>query len=285
MADSHNWADLWRRVAEADAQGRRRLIDDVCGGLDLVTDSGGPDDPDELIALAVAGAKSAEATAEGLGLEWALYTPQQAAVVASALYAQIDAAAAALEMLGEYLHVMDARHDVVLPEFNDPETPNLNDAELLTGRASEEVRSATCDAETAVRILAETPYLGRQPKDAHETITAVADLLEEQATLIAEHHVHDESELRENYDLGFGCGCCVRITDSTGSAWEFQRGEGSWNLWRSADADERGILRDRIELDAGDARAHPGHVASLIKEEIAWAAAQQPNSSSAPSVL
>ncbi|MFE4256272.1 hypothetical protein ACFRU3_44005 [Streptomyces sp. NPDC056910] len=90
MADSHDWVELWRRVAEADAQGSRRLVGDVCGGLDLVTDSGGPDDPDEIIALAIAGAKSAEATAAGLGLERALYTPQQAAVVASALYAQIE---------------------------------------------------------------------------------------------------------------------------------------------------------------------------------------------------
>ncbi|MFC9617331.1 hypothetical protein [Streptomyces sp. NPDC056721] len=269
MADSHDWVELWRRVAEADAQGSRRLVGDVCGGLDLVTDSGGPDDPDEIIALAIAGAKSAEATAAGLGLERALYTPQQAAVVASALYAQIDAAGSALENLAGYLHVMDARHDIVLPEFNDSETPNLNNAEMSMGCAGEEARAATCDAETTVRILAEAPYLGRQPKDAHETITAVADLLGEQATLITEHHVHDEAELRENYDHGFGCGCVVRITESTRSAWELQRGDSSWNLWRHTDADDSGILRNWIELDAGDERAHPGHLVSLIEQEIA----------------
>ncbi|MCX4673621.1 hypothetical protein OG453_44505 [Streptomyces sp. NBC_01381] len=279
MADSHNWVDLWRRAAEADAEGSRRLIGDVCGGLELVTDSGGPDDPDEIIALAIAGAKAAEATTAGLGLEWALYTPQQAAVVASALYAQIDAAGAALEELAGYLHVMDARHDVVLPEFNDPETPNLSNAEMATACAGQEARAATCDAETAVRILAETPYLGRQPQDAHETITAVADLLGEQATLITEHHVHDEAELRENYDDGSGCGCLVQITDSAGSPWVFQRGDNSWNLWKHTDIDESSILRTWIELDAGDERAHPGHVVSLINQEIA--AAPQPNTSSA----
>ncbi|MFC9654003.1 MULTISPECIES: hypothetical protein [unclassified Streptomyces] len=268
MADTSDWADLWRRVAEADAQGSRRLIGDVCSGLDLVTDDGGPDDPDELIALAIAGAKAAEATAGGFGLEWALYTPQQAAVVASALYAQVDAAGAALQELAEYLHVMDARHDVVLPELNDPEKPNLNDAEMAMRSAGEEACAAVFDAEATVRIMVETPYLGRQPKDAHETITAVADLFGEQATL-NEHHVHDEAGLHENYDPELDCGCSVQIADTTGSAWVFQRGDSSWNLWRHTDVDDNGILRNWIELDVGDARAHPGHVVSLIRHEIA----------------
>ncbi|MCX4648152.1 MULTISPECIES: hypothetical protein [unclassified Streptomyces] len=267
MADSHDWVELWRRVAEVDAQGSRRLIGDVCGGLDLVTDWGDRTIPTKSLRSRLPGPSRQSPPLRALA--WSGRCTPRSRPLSSALYAQIDAAGSALENLAGYLHVMDARHDVVLPEFNDSETPNLNNAEMSMGCAGEEARAATCDAETAVRILAETPYLGRQPKDAHETIIAVADLLGEQATLITEHHVHDEAELRENYGDGFGCGCVVRITDSTGSAWEFQRGDSSWNLWRRADVDGSGILGNWIELDAGDARAHPGHVVSLIEQEIA----------------
>ena len=101
-------AYLWQSAEEADAQRSRRLIGDVCEGSDLVTDIGGPDDPEEVIALSIAGARAAKAAEAGLQTEWALYTPHQAAVVASALLAQIDAAGKALEHLAEYLHVMDA---------------------------------------------------------------------------------------------------------------------------------------------------------------------------------
>ncbi|MGW2542978.1 hypothetical protein ACWC5I_19420 [Kitasatospora sp. NPDC001574] len=57
----------------------------------LVTDDG-PKDPEDVIALSVVGAHSAEHLAAALEGEWALYTPQQAAVVASVVFAQIDAA-------------------------------------------------------------------------------------------------------------------------------------------------------------------------------------------------
>ncbi|GAA0533900.1 MULTISPECIES: hypothetical protein [Streptomyces] len=266
MDETRGWLDLWRGVSEEDAKGSRRLIGDVCSGIRLVTDDDGPDDPDEVIAMAIAGAEAAEATADGLDREWALYTPQQAAVVASALFAQIEAAGTALEKLSEYLHIMDARQDVVIPEFNDSEHPNLNDAEMGLGGAGQEARATAVAAERTVRALAETPYLGRLPAHAHETITAVAELLGSAATLCTDHHVQDEVELAENYDSGFGCGCSIALSDNTGSPWEFRRGDSSWNLVRLADVGDDGVLRSWVDLDASEACAHPGHLAALIRE-------------------
>ncbi|WP_331759782.1 hypothetical protein OG422_30790 (plasmid) [Streptomyces sp. NBC_01525] len=268
MEEPQEWLDLWRRAAEADSEGGRRLVDDVCAGIHLVTDYGPADDPGEVIAVAIAGAEAAEATAAGLDQEWALYTPQQAAVVASALFAQIDAAGTALEKLGEYLHLMDARQDVVMPEFDGGhgDDLNLSNAEMFVGAAGQESRVAGINAADAVRILAQTPYLGALPTNAHETITAVADLLGDKATLETDHHIQDETELAKNYSSGFGCGCRITLHGSTGSPWEFHRGDSSWNLLRLADIDNDGILRTWTELDTTDACAHPGHVTALIRE-------------------
>ncbi|WP_148592742.1 hypothetical protein [Streptomyces sp. WAC01526] len=267
MDAPQEWLDLWRRAAEADLEGDRRLVADVCGGIHLVTDDG-PDDPEEVIALAIAGAEAAEATAAGLDHEWALYTPQQAAVVASALFAQIEAAGAALEKLGEYLHVMDARQDVVMPEFDGHDDLNLSNAEMFVGATGEEAQGVTTNAADAVRILAQTPYLGVLPTDAHETITAVAGLLGDEAKLNTDHHIQDETELAQNYSSGFGCGCRITLHDSVGSPWEFERGDSSWNLLRLADVDEAGIVHTWTELDATDACAHPGHVTALIRQAL-----------------
>lgn len=270
MADSHKWVDLWRRVADEDTRGDRRLIGDVCDGIDLVTGDGGPHDPDEVIAVAITGAIAAEATAAGLDREWALYTPQQGAVVASALYAQIEAAGAALEHLAAYLHVMDERRDVVLPELNDPVNPSLNEAEMAAGTAGGEVRAATHDAEQVVQLLAQAPYLGRQPAHCHETLTTVADLLGEAATLDTGPCACDVEE----GDAGDrGCGCFVVITDAGGVVWQFQRVDGSWSLWKSNDVAD-GVLSDWVELTASGARAHPGHIASLIRQEVRLPLAQ-----------
>lgn len=270
MDSSPEWLDLWRRTADADAESSRRLIGDVCAGIELVTDNG-PDDPDEVIALSIAGAQAAEATSAGLDQEWALYTPQQAAVVASALFAQIDAAGAALQKLSQYLHIMDARDDVDMPEFDGDDEPNLSNAEATLGAIGEETRAALSDTKGAVRVLAETPYVGTLPVDAHQTITAVAELLGDTAVLVSEHHIHDDAELRENYSQGYGCGCSIKLQDATGSEWEFQRGDSTWNLFRHADVGENGVLQTWTELRVTEPGAHPGHVVTLLNQEIASA--------------
>ncbi|MFF7859073.1 YncE family protein [Streptomyces sp. NPDC007904] len=69
-------------------------------GARLLTDPG-LGDPGQATALAVAGAEAAEGLAVALEDEWALYTPQQVAVPACALFARITAAGAAPEKLDE----------------------------------------------------------------------------------------------------------------------------------------------------------------------------------------
>jgi hypothetical protein len=244
------------------------LIGEVCSGIELVAGDGPPDDPDEVIAMAVAGAQAAEAAAAGLDNPWALYTPRQAAVVASALFAQIDAAGAALEKLSAYLHEMDARGDVEMPEFVGHEILNLSNGEAILGCVGEESRGSLRDPEEAVRVLAQTPYLGHLPADAHETITAVAALLGNTATLVSEQHLHEQAQLEENYRLGYGCGCYITLRDSHGAPWQFQRGDSAWALFNIASVDESGLVHESTELAAVEALAHPGHVAALVRQQL-----------------
>ena len=152
-----------------------------------------------------------------------------------------------------------------MPEYNGHEELNLNDAEMMLTCAGEEARAAVHGREDAVGVLAATPYLGPQTADAHQTIAAVAGLLGDSARLVADHHCQDPAELEKNYACGFGCGCYIELKDSDGSEWQFQRGDSSWNLWRTTDIDEDGILREWTELGIPDAYAHPGHVSARAR--------------------
>jgi hypothetical protein len=275
VSEPQAWSDLWRHAATDDDPADRGLIGEVCTGLELVTDDG-PSDPDEVIAMAVAGAHAAEATATGLDNPWALYTPRQAAVVASALFAQIDAAGAALQKLSAYLHTMDARGDVEMPEYDGSEILNLSNAEMVLGWVGDEARAALRDQDDTVRVLAQAPYLGMLPTDAHETVTAVADCLGSAVTLVSEHHCHDQVELQEQYSRGDGCGCYLTLHDSTGAPWQFQRSDTDWVLFPLASVSDSGFAHQASELDTAEALAHPSHLAALIQQHLKLAPRQGP---------
>ncbi|MEU5303999.1 hypothetical protein ACH4YO_02740 [Streptomyces noursei] len=267
MQQSKEWRTLWQEFDENDA---RRLISDACGGIRLVTDEG-MHDPEKVIALGIAGAEAAEGIVAGLDSEWALYTPKQAAALASALFAQVHAVGAALEKLGAFLYVMAARGDVEMPRFRaeSDEPPNLSDAEIGIGRAAEEIHGVVSRADSAL-VLADVPYLGKLPTDAHQTITAVAGLLGDTAKLIDDHHVQDAAELADQYHEGFGCGCRVELTDTAGAVWEFARGDSEWCLVRLDGISDDGYIRDDawIQLANSQATAHPAHLVLLIRRAL-----------------
>ncbi|MFE5740184.1 hypothetical protein [Streptomyces celluloflavus] len=268
MEQPEEWREQWQQYEQVDATGSRRLVADVCSGIDMFADDEDAD-PEVVIALAIAGAKAAEAAAGALEAEWALYTPQQAAVVASALFAQLDATGRGLERLGEYLHVMAARGDAEMPEYDSDEGDrNLNDAEMALGCAGEEAQGCVAGADRAVRSLTRTPFLGTLPTTPHETICAVAQHVDVEAKLLCDHHVHDEAELADSYSGGFGCGCRIELTDTSGTVWEFHRGDSAWCLLRLADIGDDGILRNCVELGPSNGRAHPGHLSTLIEQAL-----------------
>ncbi|MFI1734515.1 hypothetical protein ACH40E_35955 [Streptomyces acidicola] len=230
----------------------------------LITEYGA-DDPGETIALAIAGAEAAEGLAAALDGEWALYTPQQAAVTASALFAQISAAGAALRKLDTHLDVLAQRGDIVPPDYNGAgEAKRLCTAQSTLGASGQEAAGAVdaraCDA--AVRTLDSTPYFGTLPANAHETIIAVAGLLGDSAQLLSDCGVQGEADLA-GLDQD-GCGCRIQLTSGNGAVWDFHRADSTWYLMP-----EYGDLRrNGVELSMTEARAHPEHLAMLVGQAL-----------------
>ncbi|MGA5082445.1 hypothetical protein ACPC37_33390 [Streptomyces griseoincarnatus] len=130
---------LWRRYEEPDDRG---LIDAVCEEVRLLAEHG-TQDPGQTIALAVAGAEAAEGLTAALEDPWALYTPQQVAVTASALFTQITAAGTALEKLDRLLDVMAERGDIPEPDHDGVgEAERLCTAQSTLGAAGQEAVGA-----------------------------------------------------------------------------------------------------------------------------------------------
>ncbi|MGX4695051.1 hypothetical protein [Streptomyces sp. JNUCC 63] len=262
---------LWRRYQEPDDRG---LIDDVCGGVRLLTEPG-PDDPGQTIALAIAGAEATAGLAAALEDEWALYTPQQVAVTASALFAQIAAAGAALEKLDGCLDVMAERGEITAPDYDGVgEAERLCTAQTALGAAGQKASGAidarACDA--AVDILASTPYAGALPANAHDTITQLAGLLGDSAKLLPGHLPDGTGRAELDH---YGCGCRIELTDRDGTVWDFHRADSAWDLIPLADTSSDGRRLEGMELSMTEACPHPRHLALLVRQALEAALGQR----------
>jgi hypothetical protein len=260
---------LWQRYQEPDDRG---LIDHVCDGLRLITEPG-PDDPGQTIALAIVGAEAAEGLAAALEDEWALYTPQQAAVTASALFTQIAAAGAALEKLSDCLDVMAERGEITVPDYDGAgQAERLCTAQAVLGAAGQEAIGAidAGDCDEAVDILATTPYTGLLPVSTHETFVQLAGLLGDSAKLIPGCRPPAEAVCAAR-DYEEGCGCRIELTDRDGIMWDFHRSDGTWYFMPLADVTPSGRPLAGKELSMTEALPHPQHLALLVQQTLAAA--------------
>ncbi|MEV5546434.1 hypothetical protein AB0L35_09850 [Streptomyces sp. NPDC052309] len=259
---------LWRRYLELDDRG---LVADVCNGVRLLTEYG-VDDPGGTIALAIAGAEAAEGLAATLEDDWALYTPQQVAVTASALFAQIAAAGAALEKLDQHLDLLAEREEITVPDYDGVgEAERLVTAQSALGAAGQEVLGVTevRDWTGVVDVLAATPYFGVLPASAHEAIIALAGLLGDSAKFFP-CYLQDEAgpaELEQD-----GCGCRIELTDREGTVWDFHRDDSIWYLMPLADITSSGKPLHGLELSMTEACPHPHHLALLVEQALQAAA-------------
>ncbi|MFF8104336.1 hypothetical protein ACF07S_32265 [Streptomyces sp. NPDC016640] len=257
---------LWRRYQEPDDRG---LINDVCDGLRLITEPG-PDDPGQTIALAIVGAEAAEGLAAALDDEWALYTPQQAAVTASALFAQIAAAGAALEKLSDHLDVMAERGEATVPDYDGTgEAKRLCTAQRVLGGAGQEAFGAidARDCDEAVDILATTAYTGPLPGSTHETYSQLAALLDDAKLIPACRPPAEDVCAAQDYEDG--CGCHIELTDHDGIVWDFHRSDGTWYVMPLADTTPSGHPLTGRELSMTQTCPHPQHLALLVQQTLA----------------
>ncbi|MFF5447102.1 hypothetical protein [Streptomyces sp. NPDC012888] len=253
MTNTAAWQTLWQEYEEPDGRG---AIGDACNGIRIFTE-GDDAEPSDTIALAVAGAEAAEGLRDALESDWALYTPQQAAVVASAVFAQLAATADTFESLRRLLQHAEARRDTAF---------TAEAADHLT-HAAAAVTFAKGFAPGVVSVLDALPALIKLPADAHETLLAVADLLGPAAKVTGPHgpgeYVEDDS--------GFGCGCEIQF-EHRGTRWNFRRGDCAWSLVREQDGevldDGCTVYARSYELGATASSAHPEHLTALIRAKI-----------------
>jgi hypothetical protein len=254
MTGTEPWRTLWQEYEEPE---NRHSVAEACGGIRGIAEDADSLEPADTVALAIAGAEAAEGLRDALDSDWALYTPQQAAVVASALFAQLNAATAIFESLQRLLQNAEDRRETAF---------TAEAADHLT-HAATAVAFACGVVPGAVNALNACPDLTRLPSDAHETLAGVAALLGPAAKVTENHGL---GEYRED-DRGFGCGCEIRF-EHRGQAWNFHRGNSSWDLVREKDGE---VLEDGSTFDQGwsglgptDSTAHPRHLVTLIRAKL-----------------
>lgn len=120
-------------------------------------------DPRDSVEMACAAAETAEAVATALSSPWALYTPQDAATIASALFVQLQHTADAVGELGCALGRIAERGETQVPAPAGPGQPaNLGDALAMLRSVSEQIHGlAARHASTTVRALYAAPASAR----------------------------------------------------------------------------------------------------------------------------
>lgn len=255
-----NWRDHWRET-EADDY-THDLTHNITAAAKDATE------PRDVLAIAAASATAAESLAVALGADWALYTPQQAAQVASAILSQVESSAASLLELDAALQDVANRSDVEMPEISGMvarSEENLADALDRMRTAADELQEVVRDhAETLVNALAAVPCTLVLPGSIHETIHAVAGLLKGDVTVRVPHKPDDF----DADSVGFGCGCSIDIVQS-GEIYNFYRGDHEWVIVRESDEetlpDGSTVWSRSTKLEAHEHNAHPAQLAEEIR--------------------
>ncbi|MGW2306239.1 hypothetical protein [Streptomyces sp. NPDC001809] len=227
LDDATSWTALYEQVSDEPND----YVSEVRSAVEY-----GQNDPEDTVMMACAAAETAGASVTALSSEWSLYTPQDAATVASALLVQLRNTADALTGLVGAVGRIVERGEVELPAAAGPGQPaNLADA-LTTLRTVADTVNGLVDrhASTTVRALYAAPGTAVLPGDVHETVVAVAALLAEQYDQEVTLNRRHPDGTYEDDGSGFGCGCDVTIAAGD-EEFNFHRGDSEWALTRESD--------------------------------------------------
>ncbi|TXS23027.1 hypothetical protein EAO70_05220 [Streptomyces sp. adm13(2018)] len=256
LDDATSWTALYEEEGE--------VFDDYVSAVRSAVAYGlaGPEDAME---MACAAAETAGASVQALSGQWSLYTPQDAARVASALLVQLRSNAYALTELADAVGRIVKRGEAELPVAAGPGQPaNLTDA-LTTLRTLADTVHGLVDrhASTTVRALHAAPSTTNLPEDVHETLVAVAALLAEQhdqAVTLTQRHPDDAYE---DDGESSGCGCDITIA-ADGEEYTLSYGDSEWALTRESDGrklpDGSIVFSDHETLSTTLETAHPQHL-------------------------
>ncbi|MDA5279935.1 hypothetical protein [Streptomyces sp. Isolate_45] len=245
-------SDSWRSPYEAEEEGS-----DLTTEIRSLMDHG-VTDPGYAIDMACAAAEASETLCVLLRSQWALYTPQQAATVVSALFAQVSAAAEALRGVDRVLAHMAARGDLGHQTDHGDERPRTT----LPAAADALDRVLGGHASQSVELLLRTPSTAPLPADAHEAVAAVARLLGPRTPMTRCDPTTPTQGIVDS--LSTGCGCEIDI-ESQGQVFSFGRGDSCWSLDLKVVMPDGSAIYDSVaELGTSLDTAHPDHLVEEI---------------------
>ncbi|WP_405720309.1 hypothetical protein [Streptomyces sp. NBC_00046] len=266
LDDNTPWDALYEQAADE----CNDLVSEVRTAVEF-----GMNDPEDSVEMACAAAETAGASAQALSSPWSLYTPQEAATVASALFVQLQYSADALQELSRGVGRIVERGEAELPALAGPGQPaNLSDALETLRSVSGTIHGLVArHASTTVRALHTSPGSAPVPADAHRTVVAVASLLAGQHDgAVTLNTRHEDGDYDPESDEGFGCGCDVTIVGDD-EAYNFHRGDSEWSIIRDSDGrtlPDGSTLYDTHEtLSTTLKTAHPQQLADDILRFIA----------------
>ncbi|MCX4451740.1 hypothetical protein [Streptomyces sp. NBC_01789] len=161
LDDATSWTALYEKTGSDQSD----YVSEVRSAVEY-----GLNDPRESVEMACAAAETADAAAEVLSSTWSLYTPQDAASVASALLVQLQNSAGAFAELVSAVGRLVERGEAELPAPASPGQPaNLTDALMALRTVADTVndlvdRHASC----IVHALDAAPGTAVLPGDVHE---------------------------------------------------------------------------------------------------------------------
>jgi hypothetical protein len=240
----------------SDHEDNGTYVNDLVGSAEQVAGDCG--EPRDTLALACASAITAEGLTQALNAEWSLYTPQDAAVVASALYSQVASSIANLRSLDAAVRRVEQRADVQVDH-------TVSDALQRLTMTADSLHAALAPLRPVVETLDRTPTSYVPAENVHETLEEVATLLGPGADLINNCGGQGPSS---RYG---GCGCVLHISQR-GDVYYFDYGEAGWSLLCDGDAQRRpdGTMAwvNPEQLEVKEPEAHPAHLVAAIRRAI-----------------
>lgn len=236
-------------------------VNDLIGSAEQAADDA--QEPEDTLALACAAAIGGESLGKALDHPWALYTPQDAAVVASALQAQAGSLVSNLRQLAEAVEYIAARGEVDIPEASGlvpSEAENLTNAlDRLRGIA-DGVEEPLEGIAVAAASLNRAPAGFQRAQSYHDNLRAVTALLGDGVTVLA----------CPPEDAGLAvCRCSATIVRN-GETYYLNYQDSTWSLL----ADSQGtplpgggkgwVNGGSFHIDAKEALAHPRQLADEV---------------------
>jgi hypothetical protein len=263
VTDIEEFGALHLKWADTDDQGFS-YVNDLVGSAEQAGDDA--HEPVDTLALACTAAFASTALGKALDHEWALYTPQDAAVVASAIQAQVATTADNLRKLIRAVEHIAERGEVELPEvsgLDGPEEETLSDALDQISEVAGQLGEVVTAMHPLVPSLHRAASKFRPSPNLHSNLRAVVALLGEGAEM--NEHQHDEDHEES--------GCTAVITRGS-ETYYFGYMDSEWTLLRDGDAEHHSdgskfwINGGSVTIEAGEELAHPHQLAQEVRQAI-----------------